>query len=98
MCSHLATFHLVTAQMIVPHKLLQREISSDLARDARVTEFLACVHFAILPFRAVSLARAQSPREASVACAKVTRASRHSRDLPLPTLVRLNKLDCNPKI
>lgn len=36
-----------------------------------MAEFLACVHCAVLPFRATALAKAAGPREASVACAKV---------------------------
>ncbi|CAM9550667.1 unnamed protein product, partial [Sphacelaria rigidula] len=56
--------------IVMPKKLLWREAASPLSRDARVTEFLACVHFATLPFRASSLDRAEGPREASVACAK----------------------------
>ncbi|CAB1111974.1 unnamed protein product [Ectocarpus sp. CCAP 1310/34] len=52
-------------------KTLRRGTPSSLAREVRVVEFLACVHCAVLPFRATALAKAAGPREASVACAKV---------------------------
>ncbi|CAM9136319.1 unnamed protein product [Ectocarpus sp. 12 AP-2014] len=51
-------------------KILRRGTPSSLAREVRVAEFLACVHCAVLPFRATALAKAAGPREASVACAK----------------------------
>ncbi|CBJ48688.1 similar to F59G1.4 [Ectocarpus siliculosus] len=50
--------------------ILRRGTPSSLARELRVAEFLACVHCAVLPFRATALAKAAGPREASVACAK----------------------------
>ncbi|CAM9617614.1 unnamed protein product [Ectocarpus sp. 4 AP-2014] len=55
--------------VLIPN-ILRRGTPSSLAREVRVAEFLACVHCAVLPFRATALAKAAGPREASVACAK----------------------------
>lgn len=58
-------------QALIPKALQRRDASSPLAREARVVEFLTCVHCAILPFRAQSPTKATGPREAGAACAKV---------------------------
>lgn len=70
-------YFLGVQQAFIPKALLRRQASSALAREVRVTEFLGCVHCAVLPFRASSLERAAGPREASVACAKVIMLHRY---------------------
>lgn len=64
------------SQAFTPKTLLRREASSPLAREVRVAEFLSCVHCAVLPFQAAALTEAAGPREASVACAKVSYSRR----------------------
>ena len=62
----------IFSQALIPKPLLRREAPpSPLTREIRVAEFLACVHFALVPFRASALEKAAGPRDASIACAKV---------------------------
>eukprot|EP00904_Undaria_pinnatifida_P000807 jgi/Undpi1/10727/HiC_scaffold_29.g13175.m1 len=65
---------------LVPRPLLRRLASLPLARELRVAEFLSCVHFAVLPFRASSLEKAAGPRDASIACARSMSAFRRYLD------------------
>lgn len=58
-------------QGFVSKPLSRRRAPPSLAQEARVVEFLACVHCAVFPFRTAFLAEAEGPREASVRCAKV---------------------------
>lgn len=59
------------SQAMIPKALLTPDELGSLNREVRMVEFLSCVHFSILPFRASSLEKTAGAREASVACAKV---------------------------